>query len=147
MLIWVDGTHCEEAGVLAPAQERTKRRQSTFLPVSPRALCPLPSECLTWIIFLVSSPLGKVNILVSKHQKLRLNASSLPWGHIMTSIANIAMCFMLSRNRHFQHTLSLELLKNPCKIVTVIVVFLKTRQARRSQATSSRSQSHNNSKG
>lgn len=123
MLIWVDGTRCEEAGVLAPAQERTKRRQSTFLPVSPRTMCPLPSECLTWIIFLVSSRLGKVNILVSKHQKLRLNASSLPWGHIMTSIANIAVCFMLSRNRHFQHTLSLELLKNPCKIVTVIVVF------------------------
>lgn len=100
-----------------------KRQQSTFLPVSPRTMCPLPSECLTWIIFLVSSPLDKVNILVSKHQKLRLNASSLPWGHIMTSIANIAVCFMLSRNRHFQHTLSLELLKNPCKIVTVIVVF------------------------
>lgn len=122
-------------------------RQSTFSPVLPRTLCPLPSECLTWIIFLVSSPLGKVNILVSKHQKLRFNASRLLWGHITNSIANIEMCFMLSRNRHFQHTLSLELLKNPCKIVTVIVVFLKMRPAQRSRATSSRSQSHNNSKG
>lgn len=126
---------------------KDQRWQSTFLPVSPRTLCPLPSECLTWIIFLVSSPLGKVNVLVSKHQKLRLNASRLPWGHIINSIANIEMCFMLSRNRHFQHTLSLELLKNPCEIVTIIVVFLKMRQARRSQATSSRSQSPNNSKG
>jgi hypothetical protein len=76
MLIWVDGTHWVEAEVLAPAQGRTIVAASS--PGSPSARCPMLWECLVWVTFLVSDQLRKVNIVVSKRQKLRPSTSRLP---------------------------------------------------------------------
>lgn len=56
------GHSCVEAEVLAPAQERTDMAVRVLTRV---AQYPVLCKCPTWIIFLGSYQLYKVNILVS----------------------------------------------------------------------------------